>query len=145
MTAVSWAAEQEPRTEPFPRWRRLDVAGDPRPDEIAREHGCDVAAIVGLFPFMVDDSFVTVVASSSGGLPARELLHALHARILRRVRADEIALSYVLGRPRHRVLMDERLLLQPELLFCVEPPRGYAAAAPEALRFELNARLITLR
>jgi hypothetical protein len=126
--------------------RRIQFSGtgDGSPRAIASEHGCEVTAIAQLVPFVIDDAFITVLTSAGRLVRSAELLVALRGAVVRRPRTHEILLGVHLGQTRHTVYMDEALLEHQELLFCVEPPRGYAAAAPEALRCELGARLISL-
>jgi hypothetical protein len=123
---------------------QFSAACDGSPGAIASEHGCEVTAIAQLMPFVIDDSFITVLASAARLVRSAELLVALRGAVVRRPRTHEILLGVQLGRTRHTVYMDEALLEHQELLFCVDPPRGYAAAGPEALRRELSARLISL-
>jgi hypothetical protein len=126
--------------------RRVQFSGvgDGSPLAIASEHGCEVTAIAQLAPFVIDDSFITVLTSAGKLVRSAEVLVALGGTVVRRPRTHEILLGVHLGRTRHTVYMDEPLFEHQELLFCVDPPRGYAAAAPEALRRELNAHVISL-
>jgi hypothetical protein len=124
--------------------RRVQFSGDGSPRAVASEHGCALTAIAQLVAFVVDDSFITVLTSAGRLVRSADLIVALRASVVRRPRTHEILLGVHLGRTGHTVYMDQALLEHEELLFCVDPPRGYAAAAPEALRRELSAVLISL-
>ena len=124
--------------------RRVELPADGCVHGIASAHGLEIATVAQLLPFVVDDAFVTLLASAERLVRSADLITAMHAAVVRRPRAEEILLGFHLGQVKHTVYMDATLLEHQELLFCVDPPRGYAAAAPDVLREHLCARLISL-
>jgi hypothetical protein len=125
-------------------FQRVGVGSGATLSELASRLGCEVSAIVALRPFMIGDSFVTVLASRERPVPPRHLITALRAASVRTLGPEEVLLGFALGRPRHQVFMDERLLDHGELVLCVAPPDGWTAIAPEELRAELNAAVVAL-
>jgi len=123
---------------------QIEFSGDGTVASVASQHGCDESAIAQLLPFVVDDSFLTVLTSAGKLVRSAELITAMNAAFVRRPSMQEVLLGFTLGRPRHTVYMDEVLLEHEEILFCVEPPSGYATSEPDVLRRELRASLISL-
>ena len=142
MTVSAVASDVRPDGRISPR--RVDFAGRLDRLPIDDRRGYDVEAIVGLHPFMVDDQFVTLLARQGAPLDSSVVIRALRAAIVRPLLASEVLLGFRVGAPRHRVLIDSRLLEQPELLFCIDPPHGYAAMTPQELQQSLRATAITL-
>jgi hypothetical protein len=55
-----------------------------------------------------------------------------------------VLLGFRFAQPAHTVYMAAALLEHEEIVFCVEPPLGYLASAPETLRTLLCAQVISL-
>jgi hypothetical protein len=126
------------------RRRRVEFAGDGSPASIARQHGCDPSAIAALHPFLVDGTLVCVLAAAAAPPRNAELIACVGARTVRRLHAHELLLAFQLATASPPILMDSGLLDRAEVLFCVEPPLGYAISPPEELRSGLGARVIAL-
>jgi hypothetical protein len=127
-----------------PGLRRLEFRGDPSLSTIAARQGCSLSAIALLFPFFVDDDFVTVLASATARLSAAGMIGLFRAASVRKPRVEEVLLGFQLGRRRHTVYMDSRLFDHDEVIFCIEPPLAWIASSPHALRSELGAQVVQL-
>lgn len=73
--------------------RRLAFRGDASPRSVATRYGCSLAAIALLFPFFVDDDFVTVLSSAARRLSSADVLRSLHVCAVRKPSSDEILLG----------------------------------------------------
>jgi hypothetical protein len=121
------------------RNRYVTVADATNLGAVAAELGCEQSAIVRLFPFLVDQQLVAVVASAARRPRSAERITCLGASTIRPLRSEEILLGVQLSTTRPIAYMDEALLQHDEAFFCVEPPLGFAAASPAWMRAELGA------
>ena len=134
----------QPQVGGAPILRRLEFREDQSLPGIAAAQRCSLSAIALLYPFVVDDDFVTVLASAATPVSGANLIGAFHAARVRKPRAEEILLGFQLGRRRHTVYMDAQLFDHDEVIFCIEPPSVWIATSPHALRSELGAQTIAL-
>jgi len=119
------------------------LPGNPSLPTVAQHHGCAEAAVVGLRPYVIDGEYAVLLGSLSERTPAVHLLDSLSARTIVGLRADSVLLGLALGSLPQRVLADARMLAFDEVVFCVEPPGGYAIASPMRLIEALGAVLIS--
>ena len=121
--------------------------------DAARAVGCDVAQIVKSLVFMVDGEPVVALLSGADRLDPGRLAAAMGASDVRRAEGDEVraATGYAIGgvpplghaRPLP-VLMDERLILQPEVWAAAGLPDAVFRVTPQALERAAGARRASL-
>ena len=115
--------------------------------------GCDVAQIVKSLVFMVDGEPVVALLSGADRLDPGRLAAAMGASDVRRAEGDEVraATGYAIGgvpplghaRPLP-VLMDEHLLVQPEVWAAAGLPDAVFRVTPQALERAAGARRASL-
>ena len=121
--------------------RIVRLPGRPALDEVARQCGCERAAIVGLHPCLVDGSFVAVLSACANGALAMQLLDDLGAATIAGLPAHTVLLGAVLAVQPPRVLVDPRILEHEEVVFCIEPPGSWGVCTPARLVEALTAEL----
>jgi hypothetical protein len=125
--------------------REIKLVSDGGLPAIASAFACETSAIVGLFPFMVDGEFTTVLAAACRPPRNAELVSGLGASSVRHIGASELLLGVQLARFSPPALIDGRLLVHDEVVACLHPPHGYALVRLEDLQAELDATVVALR
>lgn len=117
--------------------------------DAARAVGCDVAQIVKSLVFMVDGEPVVALLSGADRLDPERLAAAMGGSDVRRAEGDEVraATGYAIGGVppiAHArtlpVLMDERLMLQPQVWAAAGLPDAVFRVTPQALERAAGAR-----
>jgi len=122
-------------------------------EDAARAVGCRVAQIVKSLVFVVDGDPVVALLSGTDRLEPARLAAAMRATHVRRADGDEVraATGYAIGgvpplghTGQLPVLIDEHLLLEPEVWAAAGLPDAVFRVAPEALERAARARRASL-
>jgi prolyl-tRNA editing enzyme YbaK/EbsC (Cys-tRNA(Pro) deacylase) len=128
-------------------------AGTRTAEDAARAVGCRVGQIVKSLVFVVDGEPVVALVSGADRLDPARLAAAMQATHVRRADGDEVraATGYAiggvppLGHSGHLpILIDEHLLLEPEVWAAAGLPDAVFHVAPDALERAAKARRASL-